>query len=304
MSKKFYILLDNYYEGIDQKLKIEDKFGYRYYISMHQFYSSARYETGNYQPQRFAGQNPFSIDNIKLWLNLNNKPFTFYDGKFINNNTKNLYFKCDKCQEIWNNQWAVISMGIGCPYCNGKRVSANNNLETHRPDLVTEWDYDKNKNLSPTKVSFRSEKLVWWICTNCGFNWRATISNRNNKDMTKSTNCPRCNRSHGERKIEDWLIFNNKEYQSEYSFEDCKYKKPLPFDFYLEFSNCCIEFQGRQHYMPVNFGGSSKEVSKILFEEQQIKDKIKEKYCKENNILLIKIPYWEYRNIEGILSKL
>jgi hypothetical protein len=81
------------------------------------------------------------------------------------------------------------------------------------------------------------------------------------------------------------------------------YKKSLRFDFYLEEFNTSIEIQGKQHYEPVDFGGRPREWSIQDFKIQQIRDQIKRDYCKENNIKLLEIPYWDFDNIEQILDK-
>ena len=74
---------------------------------------------------------------------------------------------------------------------------------------------------------------------------------------------------------------------------DCKYKQPLPFDFYLPQKNICIEFQGEQHY---------KERSLYYSEDIVIRDNIKKEYCKKNNIKLIIIPYTAIDNIPKFLD--
>ena len=69
-------------------------------------------------------------------------------------------------------------------------------------------------------------------------------------------------------------------------FAGCKYKSYLPFDFYLPNYNICIEFQGPQHYMPIDFfGGTSSYILQVK------KDTIKKEYCEKNNIPLICIKY-------------
>ena len=78
----------------------------------------------------------------------------------------------------------------------------------------------------------------------------------------------------------------------------------MPFDFYLSDYNMCIEYDGEHHYKPTRFGGMSKEKAKDRFEFQQQKDKIKNRYCQENKIKLLRIPYWEFDNIEEILNEL
>jgi len=59
-----------------------------------------------------------------------------------------------------------------------------------------------------------------------------------------------------------------------------------------------IEYDGIQHFKPIKyFGGEEK------FKFQQKTDFIKNEYCKNNNIKLLRIPYWEFDNIKLILAK-
>ena len=72
----------------------------------------------------------------------------------------------------------------------------------------------------------------------------------------------------------------------EFKFKDCLHIKELRFDFYIPKDNICIEYQGKQHYEPIDhFGGLDK------FNELIKRDKIKKEYCENNNILLIIIKY-------------
>lgn len=75
-----------------------------------------------------------------------------------------------------------------------------------------------------------------------------------------------------------------------------KIKKELPFDFYLPVYNMCIEVQGEQHYKPTTFGGRSKLQSVKVFLMQKKRDKIKEEYCLNNKIYLLKISYIDIQN--------
>lgn len=61
-------------------------------------------------------------------------------------------------------------------------------LVEERPDLVEEWDYEKNGDLLPMQVAFYSQKKVWWKCKE-GHSWEASISNRTGK---MHSNCPYC----------------------------------------------------------------------------------------------------------------
>jgi very-short-patch-repair endonuclease len=93
--------------------------------------------------------------------------------------------------------------------------------------------------------------------------------------------------SMGEKRIYDYLIRKNIEFIYQKQFDDCKNIKPLPFDFYLPKYNLIIEFDGEQHYNSANaFNFES-------FESIQKHDKIKNQYCADNNINIIRILYHE-----------
>ena len=123
------------------------------------------------------------------------------------------------------------------------------------------------------------------------------------------TGCPICTNSKGEDRILSWVEGNFLRLKEtgiigctpEKKFSDCKDKRELPFDFGFEYFDSTwsvAEYQGKQHFFPVEFFGGKK-----AFKEQQKKDKIKKKYCKDNNISLLIIPYWEFDNIEKILKE-
>ncbi len=106
--------------------------------------------------------------------------------------------------------------------------------------------------------------------------------------------CPTCNESKGEKIISKYLIENNIDYIKEKRFKECKHIKTLPFDFYIEAKNICIEYDGIQHFEPIEIMGGQKR-----YNEQKIKDQIKNEYCSKNNIRLIRIRY-----DENIIDKL
>ncbi len=118
--------------------------------------------------------------------------------------------------------------------------------------------------------------------------------------------CSKCKNSIGETKVENWLKKNNIEYISQYKFLDCcgktRRKYLLPFDFYLPDKNILIEYDGEQHFSPARWWGISKEKADILFEKVKIRDKIKTEYCKNNNIMLLRIPYIKINDIDKILE--
>ena len=95
----------------------------------------------------------------------------------------------------------------------------------------------------------------------------------------------------------EYLLFAKK------TFDDCKNAKKLRFDFYLPDFNIAIEYDGVQHYMPIDFAGKGNDWARRTLEETKKKDGIKDRFCNEHGICLIRIPYWEIQNISNILGK-
>ena len=106
--------------------------------------------------------------------------------------------------------------------------------------------------------------------------------------------CPKCSKSMSsiELKVYKWL--NNKHfyYIRQKTFAGCNgHDKPLKFDFYLPKYNTCIEVDGTQHDIPDFYYGKykNKDKAQYMFQRQKEYDDIKDKYCEENNITLIRI---------------
>ena len=115
-------------------------------------------------------------------------------------------------------------------------------------------------------------------------------------NFKKGNRCPKCKSTKGQVKIKGILIKYNVNFKEEYRFDNCKFKRSLPFDFYLPDYNCCIEFDGVQHYkINKHFGGYEG------FVDRKIRDTVKNIYCKDNNIKLIRISYKDINNLENII---
>lgn len=138
-----------------------------------------------------------------------------------------------------------------------------------------------------------SDGSCLWLCKcDCGNYHEAGV----NALKTKRVQSCGCLRSIGEKLIKNILINNNINFEQEYSFNNCinpQTKRKLRFDFYLPNYNCCIEYQGKQHYEYNKNWVQTKEE----FKEGIKRDKIKKEYCQQNNIKLIEIPYTDYNKI-------
>lgn len=117
----------------------------------------------------------------------------------------------------------------------------------------------------------------------------------------RGSRCPRCMQSsRGEERILRYLKDNNIEFKSQFKFDECRNKKPLPFDFAIYHNKNLIgliEYQGEQHYKIVeHFGGEQG------FKERKYNDEIKKDFCKKNDIPLLEIPFWNYDDIENMIE--
>ena len=100
---------------------------------------------------------------------------------------KKFYWKCEKGHS-WLAQVNSRLSGRGCPYCAGHiLVPGENDLLSQNPELVKEWDYERNKDLTPDKITVNNNKKVWWICKTCHHHWKVGVASRN-----KGTACPKC----------------------------------------------------------------------------------------------------------------
>ena len=99
----------------------------------------------------------------------------------------------------------------------------------------------------------------------------------------------------GEIKIAYLLKENNISFEKEKKFLDCKDRRPLSFDFYVN-NSYIIEFDGIQHFKAANENSTSWNTLEKL-KITQNHDKIKNQWCKENNIPIIRIPYTRYKDL-------
>ena len=92
--------------------------------------------------------------------------------------TKNVWWKCTTCGYEWKSVVRARAKGSLCPVCADRTVLAGyNDLATTDPELLDEWDYEKNTGTLPTAVSRNSMKIVWWKCSS-SHSWRAKITDR------------------------------------------------------------------------------------------------------------------------------
>lgn len=127
-------------------------------------------------------------------------------------------------------------------------------------------------------------------------------TNLNNFLHQHKCRCDKCTKrqSHLSYLTEIYLKNNNLNYIYEHRFDNCRNIYPLPFDFAI-FDNknklkLLVECDGEGHFEPTNFNGIDYERALKNYKYTKFNDNIKDTYCKDNNIFLLRIPYWEFKN--------
>lgn len=189
-----------------------------------------------------------------------------------------------ECEIIWDN----FKQGHRCKDCSKEIISSKQrkNYEEVK-DIFEEEGY----TLLSTEYKNMATKLEY----KCPHNHihEMTLGN-----FIGGKRCPSCGNNYkGELKVKEILENNNIYYIQQYKLKDCKDKRELPFDFYLPNYNLLIEYDGEQHF------DIKRAFKKERFWDTVIHDAIKNSYCEDNNIKLIRIPYWEFDNIENILKQ-
>lgn len=166
------------------------------------------------------------------------------------------------------------SCGCGAKWCR-YRNNPHKDLREQRFGMLTV--------INKTNEKYMNGCIIWECLCDCG---NIVYAPTDALTSYQKTSCGCSNYSNMEQFIADCLNKYNKLYVPQARFSDCRNKYPLPFDFYLPEYNTCIEFDGEQHFKPIQFFGGEEEL-----QYRQQNDAIKTSYCAEHNINLVRLPY-------------
>ena len=183
--------------------------------------------------------------------------------------------------------------GKGCPECAKRTIGEKCRLPQEQiiklaKQIHPEYDYSKS-------VYKGIEEDFNFICPVHG-----EVKLKARSLVYNGCGCPRCHKSKGENLVENYLKHYNINYITQYKIKTPKEIRSSGYsyvDFYIPDYNLIIEFNGIQHYKPVErFGGQ------IVFESQQKRDQYIREYCNSNGIKLLEIPYNEI-NVLQLIDK-
>ena len=212
----------------------------------------------------------------------------------LNNYVNNLYkinFKCliENCNYVWSSTPRDIFTGCGCPKC------ANNIKLTN--EIIDEKLMGRNIKRIDDYITTNINISFQCLTENCNYIWETSPSNIINNE----SGCPLCNTpGKNEKSIYGLLKINNIEFNHNYKIKKICANEINNFnvDFYIPNKNIIIEYNGKQHYQPVNFGGISDDCANDNFIKQQSRDKYVRQFCINNNIKLIEIDGRVYKNLK------
>jgi len=180
--------------------------------------------------------------------------------------------------------------GKGCPICG--KILKGIKIRKNTDYFINEAKKIHGKKYNYSNVDYVKSKIsVSIICSKHG------MFNQKPNDHLNGKGCPTCCESNGENKIRTFLNENNIKYIKEKKFSNCINVKELPFDFYLPEYDVLIEFDGVQHFNPINYFGGIDALN-----NQIINDKIKNDFARVNNFHLLRIRFDEINEINKILN--
>ena len=224
-----------------------------------------------------------------------------------------------KTGKHWDFKWAEkISNRVNFPLCpfliNRRLWVGYNDFETLYPELAKEWHPTKNGDLKPSDICGAPYKKVWWLYIyhnpvngkKYKYSWKAAIVNR-----ARGARCPYLPEfeSYGETFVRQYLQNNQLQYELQKSFPGLLGVKgrPLSYDFCMEYKGLrfLIEYQGIQHYEPVDFEGTGDDDANARFLIQKEHDRRKKQYAKKNGFVYIEVKYTvsTYEEVADYLSK-
>lgn len=291
-------LLSTTYEGCDKKLLIECYCGNKFETTYTKFKGRNQRQCKECGEEiRIAKLTKTDDEFRKQTYELVGYEYEFlepYVGADIN-----ILCQHNECNYKWKVRPSHFLGGTRCPKCAGCNLKTDDEFRKQVYDLVGDEYIFLEKYIN------RATKLqcLHTVCNNI---WGITPQNFLNVNVR----CPLCNSSKGEQEIRKHLQCNNGiSFKHEYSFDDLLGVggELLRFDFAIFDKDInllfLVEYDGEHHYRPIDFKGRGEKYAEEEFKTIQIHDKYKNNYCIKNSISLLRIPYTNFDDIEGILNK-
>lgn len=202
---------------------------------------------------------------------------------------KKIEIKHEKCGHIYKATPSYFLSGNRCPKCKNEWSRKSHDRFLSEVKNITNGEYIV---LSDYRNNYTKINLLH---LNCEYVFATTP-----KNFLKGRRCPKCNESKGRKRITDYLSLLNIRFEIEQKIPECRNIYELPFDVEIN-SNILVEYDGEGHFEPFRYSKDKRKME-LKLKSTQKNDKIKNNFCMKNNVPLVRIPYWEFNNIEYILE--
>lgn len=182
--------------------------------------------------------------------------------------------------------------GSGCPKCKSDKLHSL--FTKGRSEFIRDAIYVHGDMFDYNLVEYENnKKYVKIICRKHG------VFEQKPQTHLAGVGCPICGNA-GESKIAHYLEEHNINFKKEFFIRNDAFvdrQRRLYADFFIPDKLMVIEYNGLQHYEPIEMWGGKKRLA-----EQQERDETLRLICESNGYRLIVIPYTHYKNIEEILD--
>lgn len=279
-----YELLSEEYVNIGTKLLLKCPKGHLYEVNFRDFKFS--------ENRCMECHNEIRSKNLAHTYEYVKEYIESFDYKLLSNEYKNgrekILVECS-CGNQYLVGFDKFKQGQRCPKCANKHKNDKIRLSYgYVKQYIESFNY---KLLSDEYIN--NKKKLKIECPK-GHIFELNFDHFKNKERR----CPLCGVSKGEQRIINWLDKNNINYiYDQPYFKDLlsPLGNPLRPDFIIEDKKVWVEFDGEFHFR--------KMYDEQNYETLQIHDNLKNEYAMRNNWKLIRIPYWDFDNIEVILEK-
>lgn len=212
------------------------------------------------------------------------------------NSREKIFVICKKCNTIWSPRLQSILLGSWCPKCSGK-------IKKTIDDAANKANEMGGKLLS--KKYINSITKMRWRCGDDGHEWENTFA-----EINRGSWCPKCSSGKSQKLLKNVLEC--------LLLEDSQTIRPcwlvsadtggrLEIDIYFSNLKLAVEYQGEQHFMPIDFAGKGNEWARKNFDKITNRDEIKRNLIKKNKQYVnyyIEFPYFEEITEENVIKYL
>ena len=250
---------------------------------------------------------------------------------FFKRNRKGILNKC--CNNCLNRRFKCTHCDFKCSQKGGLRTHIKTIHDKIKDHECPKCDYKCSQKINLQKhIKQVHDKIKDHECPKCDFKCSTTSILRTHikavHDKIKDHECPNCDYkcsrngnlqkhvktctgtlhcSSGELAVMKTLEKLGFKKDVDYFYDESyalKDKSYLKWDFRINADEpLFIEYDGRCHYFPIRYGGISEERAEENLQSSKHRDKLKNDYCNDNGYALLRIPYWQKKDIETLVSE-